>query len=95
MGVLCKVCRAFVRTNLIQLNSIELGASVREHFLRLVAVGAVALGEDGDGVLVDDGLDLGLGGGHGGGRGGAAEEAAEDGGNGCGFCEKVDCEELG
>jgi hypothetical protein len=83
--------RNCLRTDLVQLDSVKLRPSVREQFLRLVAVRAIALGEDGDGVLVDDGLHFGLGGGHCGGRGGAAKEAAEEGGNGCGF--KTDCEE--
>jgi hypothetical protein len=72
-----------LRTNLIQLNRIKLCAALAQQLLRLATVRAVALAEDGDGVLVNDALDLGLGGGHGGGRGGAREVAAQE-GNGCG-----------
>jgi hypothetical protein len=73
-----------ILTNLIQLNSIELGALLAQQLLGRTAVGAVALAEDGDWVLVDDGLDLCLGGGHGGWRVGAREEAANE-GNGVGW----------
>lgn len=56
-----------IRTNLVELDGVELCAAVAQKLLGLAAVWAVRLGEDGDGVLVDDGLDLGLCGGHGGG----------------------------
>jgi hypothetical protein len=72
----------FLRTDLVQLNRIELGTALAQKLLCLAAVGAVALAEDGDGVLVNDGLDLGLCGGHGGGRGGAREVAAQEGNGG-------------
>ena len=75
----------YVRTNLVQLNRVELGARFGQQLLGRLAVGAVGFGEDGDGVLVDDGLDLCLCGGHGCGAVGAAEEAREE-GYGCG-CE--------
>jgi hypothetical protein len=71
-----------IRTNLIQLNRIKLCAALAQKLLCLAAVRAVALAEDGDGVLVNDGLNLGLGGGHGGGRGGAREVAAQEGNGG-------------
>jgi len=71
------------RTNLVQLDGEEFRTAVTEQLLCLAAVGTVGLGEDGDGVLVDDGLDFGLCGGHGGGAGGAVEEAGEE-GYGCG-----------
>jgi hypothetical protein len=71
-----------LRTNLIQLDSIKLCAALAQQLLGLAAVWAVALAEDGDGVLVNDGLDLGLCGGHGGGRGGAREVAAQEGNGG-------------
>lgn len=73
-----------LRTDLVQLDGVELGALVAQQLLRLATVGAVRLGEDRDRVLVDDGLDLGLCSGHGGWAGGAAEEAADEGGNGGG-----------
>lgn len=66
-------------TNLIQLDGIELCAARAQQLLRLAAVRAVALAEDGDGVLVDDGLDLCFCGGHGGGAVGPREEAREEG----------------
>jgi len=69
--------------NLVQLDGEEFRTAVTEQLLCLAAVGTVGLGEDGDGVLVDDGLDFGLCGGHGGGAGGAVEEAGEE-GYGCG-----------
>lgn len=73
-----------VRTNLVQLDREELGSAVAQQLLGGLAVWAVALAEDGDGVLVDDGLHLGLCGGHGGGAVGATEEAREE-GYGCGW----------
>lgn len=72
-----------VRTDLVQLNGIELRTTVAEQLLCLTAVGAVRLGEYGDGVLIDDGLHLGLCRRHCGRAGGAAEEAADEVGNGC------------
>lgn len=77
-------CVGFIHTNLVQLNGVELGTLVAQQLLCLAAVGAVRFREDGDGVLVDDGLNLGLCGGHCGWTGGAAEEAADEEGNGCG-----------
>jgi hypothetical protein len=71
--------RGNLRTDLVQLDSVELCAAVAQQLLGLAAVWAVRLGEDGDGVLVDDGLDLGLCGGHCGGRGGAREEVTQEG----------------
>lgn len=64
------------RTDLVQLNGEELCAVVAEQLLGGAAVGAVGFAEYRDGVLVDDGLDLGLGGRHGGWAGGAREEGA-------------------
>ena len=76
-----------LRTDLVQFDGVEFRARVGEQLLGVLAVRAVGLAEDGDGVLVDDGLDFCLCGGHcgGGGAAGAAEEAADEGGNGCGF----------
>lgn len=71
-----------LHTYLVQLDGEKLGAAVRQQLLRLPAVRAVRLGEDGDGVLVDDGLHFCLGGRHGGGAGGAREEVAEEGNGG-------------
>jgi hypothetical protein len=71
-----------LRTNLIQLNSIKLCTALAQQLLCLATVRAVALAEDGNGVLVNNGLDLGLCGGHGGGRGGAREVAAQEGNGG-------------
>lgn len=53
-----------IRTDLIQLNSIKLGTAIAQQLFRSFAVWAVGFGEDGDGVLVDDGLDFGFCGGH-------------------------------
>ncbi|KAL6166605.1 hypothetical protein ACJQWK_07947 [Exserohilum turcicum] len=71
--------RACARTDLVELDGVELCAALAQQLLGLAAVWAVRLGEDGDGVLVDDGLDLCLGSGHCGGRGGAREEVAQEG----------------
>lgn len=71
------------RTDLVELNGVEFGALLGQKCLGLLAVRAVGFGEDGDRVLVDDGLHLGLGGGHCGGAGGAVEKAREE-GYGCG-----------
>jgi hypothetical protein len=80
-----------VLTNLVQLNGVKLRARFGQQLLRGIAVWAVALGEDGDRVLVDDGLDFGLGGGHVGGRGAREERAQERYGCGCeGFGSGVD-----
>lgn len=65
--------------DLIQFDGIELGALLAQQLLGGAAIRAVGLGEDSNGVLVDDGLDFGLGGGHGGWAGGASEEMAEEG----------------
>lgn len=69
-------CAAIV--HLVQLDGVELCARVGQKLLRGAAVGAVRLREDGDGVLVDDGLDFGLGGGHGCWAGGAGEEVPQE-----------------
>lgn len=61
-------------TDLIKLNDVELGSGIAEELLRGAAVRAVALAEDGDGVLVDDGLNLLLCGGHGAWADGAPED---------------------
>jgi len=53
--------------DLIQLNRIKLRPVLAEQLLRRLAVGTVALGEDRDGVLVDNGLHFGFGGRHAGG----------------------------
>jgi hypothetical protein len=85
--------RGALLTNLVELDSEELCALVAQQLLCLAAVGAVALGEDGDGILVDDGLDLCLCGGHCGGTGSAREVAAQEengGGVGVGVREGVD-----
>jgi len=75
--------------NLVQLNGVKFCSLIREQLLRGAAVGAVGLAKDGDGVLVNDGLDLCLCGGHCGGAGGAREERAEE-RNGCGFvCQRL------
>lgn len=63
---------------MVQLNGEELCATLAQELLCLAAVRAVGLAEDGDGVLIDDGLDFGLGGRHGGGAGGAVKEAREE-----------------
>lgn len=54
-------------TNLVQLKRCEVRAEFVQQLLAGNAVGAVALGEDDNAVLVDEGLSLGLSGGHGGG----------------------------
>lgn len=78
-------------TDLVQLNGVELCAAVAQQLLGLATVWAVRLGEDGDGVLVDDGLDLGLCGGHCGGRGGAREEVTQEGNfGGCSGLERCE-----
>ena len=66
-------------TDLVKLKDVGLCAHLAEEALSGLAVRAVGLGEDGDGVLVDDGLDLGLCSGHCGGRGGAREEVTQEG----------------
>jgi len=65
--------------NLIQFDGIELGALLAQQLFGCAAEGTVGLGEDSDGVLVNDGLDFGFGGGHCGWAGGASEEVAEEG----------------
>lgn len=55
------------RTLFVELVGGVLGAHAVKHALRRVAVGAVALAEDHDGVVVDQLLGLDLGGFHGGG----------------------------
>jgi len=67
--------RVAVHTNLVQLDGVELGALLAQQLLGGFAVRAVALAEDGDGVVVDDLLRFGLGGGNHGGRYGGAEES--------------------
>ena len=64
---------------MIQLKHLVLCADAAQQLLGRLAVGAVALAEDGDGVVVDDALGLGLCGGHGAGAWGAVEEAGEEG----------------
>jgi len=68
--------------DLIQLNGVVLCAGLAQQRLGRLAVRAVGLGEDGDGVLVDDALGLCLCGGHTCGAGGAGEEAGEEGNGG-------------
>jgi hypothetical protein len=58
--------RGVKHTNLIKLHQKVLCALLAQQRLGGLAVGAVGLGEDDDGVLVDDILCLGLCGGHGG-----------------------------
>lgn len=71
-------------TNLVKLERSEVGTVLLQQLLGGSTVGAVALGEDDNAVLVDEGLSLGLSGGHGGGRwsGEGAEETLEDERNG-------------
>lgn len=68
--------RSDKHTDLVELEGVVLGAERREELLGGLAVRAVGLGEDGDGIVVDDVLGLGLCGGHGCGTRGSSKEAA-------------------
>ncbi|KAB8343264.1 hypothetical protein FH972_022852 [Carpinus fangiana] len=81
-GTVVCVCMLVAALRLVAVSRRLTALHLAQQALRGLAVGAVALGEDGDGIVVDDALGLGLCGGHAGGAGGAREEAAEDGGNG-------------
>ena len=59
-----------VLTILVELENGVLGVQVPQQLLGGVAVRAVRLGEDNDGIVVNQLLCTGGGGGHGGGRGG-------------------------
>jgi hypothetical protein len=70
--------KAMSHTDLVELDDVRLDAQLAQQLLRSLAVRAVALGEDGDGILVDNGLRLGLCCRHGAGTWGAVEEAREE-----------------
>lgn len=65
------------RTDFVQLDDIRLRARRAQGGFGGLAVGAVGLAEDGDGVVVDDLLRFGLGGRHCGWTGAAAGGAEE------------------
>ena len=74
------------RTDFIQLHEKILRPFLAQQRLGRLAVRAVALAEDDDGVVVDDGLGLGLCCGHGGGGGAGAEAAEQAAQEGCYCC---------
>ena len=55
-----KFHRERLLTNLVELDDVWLDAHLAQRGLGGLAVWAVALGEDGDGIVVDDALCLGL-----------------------------------
>jgi hypothetical protein len=67
---------------LVKLNDIRLDAQLAQKLLRSIAVRAVALGENSDGILVNDALRLGLCCRHGAGAWSAMEESCEEGNGG-------------
>lgn len=73
---------AILHTDLVKLDNEGFDAQLAQELLGSLAVRAVTLGEDGDGVLVDDRLSLGLCSRHGAGAWGAVEEACEEGNGG-------------
>jgi len=70
--------------DLIELDGVILCAKFREQALGGLAVGAIALAEDGDGVFVDDALSFSFGSRHCVWAGSAREEVAQE-RNGCGI----------
>jgi len=80
-----------LRTDLVQLENLVVGAELGQQLLAGFAVRAVALAEDGDAVVVDDALGLGLGGGHAcwTGWSGEGEEGSDEGRNCGGGCRSL------
>jgi len=62
--------------DLVELDGVVLGAHLAQQRLGGLAVRAVGLAEDSDGIVVNDALSLGLCRGHGGGVGSCGEETA-------------------